>query len=447
MSSENIYRHFSVTEYCLIFLCFSFCLSGALLLPVNQCPDEAGRILLSDWICRTGRLPTGLEKETVIPGWGFSYALRPYLSSILGAAFKSFVVLFTDSPRALLAASRMCSVLAITGTCIFCLLLSRLLFVRRSSAVLFASLVCFLPQVIFLGMYQNNDSLSLLSVTMMLYFMIDGRNRKWSITSCSGLAIAISIGLLSYYSIYGWIVMCVVFCIVSVLLDDGIADKEAFILKRVVLISLLCILLAGWFFIRNYLVHDGDVFGLSSELRSREYFRSFGGVVFDYVSLRDNGLGVVDFFQFRNYEWIRVTVCSFVGVFGYLNLFLPENQYRCYFSVLAFGVLLALIVFICQKKNRKIGLFVLTLVLSVGITIALHAFQSYIRDYQPQGRYIISAALLMAYVIVYGVDRINFSKWQALAKSNILHPTVVLTLIWLSLFVWAFFGTMVKMIP
>ena len=422
-------------------------MSGALLLPVDQCPDEAGRLLLSDWISATGRLPSGWEKETVIYGWGFSYALRPYLSSIVGAVFKSSVALFTNSPRALLAASRMCSVLAITGTCFFCLLLSRLLFVRRSSAVLFASLVCFLPQVIYLGMYQNNDSLSLFSVTMMLYFMVDGRNQKWPITSCVGLAIGASIGFLSYYSIYGWIVMCVVFCIASVLLDDRISDKYAFILKRIVLISLICVLLAGWFFIRNYLVNDGDVFGLSSELRSRDYFKAHGIVLYDYVNLRDNGIGIIEFLKFQNYEWIRFTACGFVGVFGYYILYLPTNQFRCYFTVFALGALLSLVIFILQKQNKKDGLFLLTLVLSVGITVALHAYQSYARDYQPQGRYIISAALLMAYVIVYGVDRINFSKWQALAKSNILHPTVVLTLIWLSLFVWAFFGTMVKMIP
>ena len=48
-----------------------------------------------------------ISEEVIISGWGFSYALRPYLASIVGAGFQKLAACFTDSPRILLAASRM----------------------------------------------------------------------------------------------------------------------------------------------------------------------------------------------------------------------------------------------------------------------------------------------------------------------------------------------------
>ena len=222
----NQSKRLSAKEYLLVRLVFCICLTGALLLPMEQCPDEAGRHLLSNWIVRTGTLPTGNEMETMLmswedvnasvlsiradsefDGWGFSYALRPYLSSIVGAVFERIALCFTDSPRILLAASRMCSVLSVTFCCFFCLRLGHRLFNKQGAAALFAALVCFLPQVQFIGMYQNNDSLSLCAVSMMLYYLIEGFDLGWPVRSCVGLGISFSLGLLAYYSVYGWLLM------------------------------------------------------------------------------------------------------------------------------------------------------------------------------------------------------------------------------------------------
>lgn len=293
-------------ESLLVLLVFFICLAGALLLPMDQCPDEEGRKYLSDWMVRTGTLPTGNEMETMLmswedtsapvlsikpdsdfDGWGFSYALRPYLSAIVGAAFGRITACFTDSPRILLAASRMCSVLSVTLCCAFCLKLGQRLFARRNSAVLFAAIVCFLPQVLFLGMYQNNDSLSLCAVSMMLYFFVEGYDRKWPVKSCAGLAIGFSLGLLSYYSVYGWLLMGAVFCIFAVLTDPDIPDRGGLILKRAALVAVLCFLLAGWFFIRNALLHDGDFFGIAAEEVSRTKMRGLGYKLHEYVRYRE----------------------------------------------------------------------------------------------------------------------------------------------------------------
>ena len=287
-------RRFITPENALIAAVFCICLAGAFVLPVEQCPDEYGRQLLSRFIFLRGKLPTGNELETMImnwkqplfsqelilmpriggyDGWGFSYALRPYLSSMIAALFMKLFSLFTESHRILLAASRMCSVLSITGCCWFCLHLGHHLFEKRSSAVLFSAIVCFLPQVQFLGMYQNNDSLALFSASMLLYYLAEGFDRSWPVKSCIGLAIAFSIGLLSYYSIYGWLLMGGVFFVVSILTNSNISDKGRFLFRRVLLILMLCLILAGWFFIRNAMYHNGDFLGLASEQISRAWMR------------------------------------------------------------------------------------------------------------------------------------------------------------------------------
>ena len=163
---------------------FCICLTGALLLPVNQCPDEEGRLLLTEWMVRTGSLPTGNEAEVMIPDWGFSYALRPYLSAMIGAVFVRAVSFLTENSRVLLAAARMCSVLSVTVCCGFCLRLGKHVFDKTASALLYAVIVCFVPQVLFLGMYQNNDALSLAAVSAMVCYFAEGREAHWPLRSC-----------------------------------------------------------------------------------------------------------------------------------------------------------------------------------------------------------------------------------------------------------------------
>ena len=55
-------------ELALLLLCFFSCLIGAMLLPVDHCPDEGGRALLSQWMVQNHTLPKGNEMETIIHG-------------------------------------------------------------------------------------------------------------------------------------------------------------------------------------------------------------------------------------------------------------------------------------------------------------------------------------------------------------------------------------------
>ncbi len=453
MRLDNQKRLLTSLEYGLILLCFFICLTGALMLPTEQCPDEVHRSALIQYMFHHGRLPTGDEEETLslsslCPNYGFSYALRPYLPSIIGALFMRTAAVFTDSPSVLLLAARLCSVLSVTGCCCFCLLLGRRLFGRRSSAILFAVLVCFLPQVMFLGMYHNNDAPSLFAVCMMLYFLVDGYSRRWPVSCCVGLAVAFSIGLLTYYSIYGWILMSALFCVVSVLMDRGIPDKRGLILKRTLLVSVLCLLFAGWFFVRNAMLHDGDFLGIAYEEVSRARVEAMGFPLHQYECYRRDGFSLLEFFCRKDYDWLRKSAQSFVGIFANMTLYLPMGLYGVYAAVFAFGALLTLSVLIRRRPCRRDALLLSVMTVSVGINIVLHFWQCYARDYQPQGRYAISTIVLLGYLLAYGLDSVTVVVDGTEKKEPplTLQPAAVLTVVWLLLFAEAFFGTMTKML-
>ena len=95
-------KAFVCVEWAILACVFLICLTGACLLPFEQCPDEGERLKLTRWIIDHAALPTGNEPELIIENWGFSYATRPYLSSIIGAVFAKCAGLITESQRAAL---------------------------------------------------------------------------------------------------------------------------------------------------------------------------------------------------------------------------------------------------------------------------------------------------------------------------------------------------------
>lgn len=453
LPAGGVLKRLSAPEYCLVILCFAFCLAGALMLPLDSCPDEAGRKMISDWIASMGTLPTGNEPEVIMEQWGFSYAYRPYLASILSGLFMKLASFLTRSDQILLAASRMTSVLSLTGCCVFCLLLGRRLFRKRWSAILFAAIVCFLPQVMFLGMYQNNDIFSLFAVSMILYFWIRGYDTGWSAGSCAGLAVGLSAGLLSYYSAYGWLLMSVLLCLPAVLTDPAIRDKKGLILRRILLIAGICLLLAGWFFIRNAVLRDGDILGITSEHKLRQdpaylaRLEAAGKPLYEYVNYRRDGMSVWQFLQFREFEWLRMTTQSFVGVFGYMTIYLPGYQYGWYYAVFAAGMILFCATQLHRKRSKRNDLLFLMMVFSSGLCFFLHFWSSYARDYQPQGRYVITFVLQLSFMLADATDRTDIHAGQTKdGKPRELHPGAVLTGVWILLFVRVFFETMMKML-
>ena len=432
----------------LVFIVFLVCLFGACTINPAFCPDEAGRQLLTNYIFHNNKLPTGDEPETIIPGWGFSYALRPYLPSIIASFLMRLWSLIYTSDYSLLVVSRMCSVFSITGCCYLCIKSGNLLFKHKESSSLFATVLCFVPQVSYLGMYQNNDSFALFSTCLMFYTMIRGSRLHWDIRSSLLVAFSFSACVLSYYSAYMWLPMSAIFFVVTCFKDQAIDNKYYFIAKRAFLIGEVVFLLTGWFFIRNAILHDGDFLGISTEREMRDIALSQGSSLYDFVNSREQGISFSQFFSTKDYEWLRMTTRSAIGVFGYMDIYLSTAQYTRYYFCILLALTIFVILRVVKHKDIESILTTLYLVFSSVLTIGLSLYQSYCRDYQPQGRYIITVILFVAYAFSYAADNLTVTVEHSTCEKNLSFPLHTFAIIvWLILFIQAWYEAIMIMTP
>ncbi|SFP38091.1 hypothetical protein SAMN04487928_101167 [Butyrivibrio proteoclasticus] len=436
----------------LVLIVFFICLSGGIMLSTKYCPDEYARFILTDYIFRTGTLPIGYEQEVMIPGWGFSYALRPYLTSLIGAAFMRIASVITENSNVLVTMSRMPSVIATAFTCYFCLKTGNEIFERRIASFSFAVITCFVPQVMFCGMYLNNDSISLTAVAMGVYFLVRGYKLNWNLGSCIGLAAAFALCLLSYYTVCLWGAFACGFCIISCLVDKTIDNKVIFIFKRAVFIAIITICFSGFFFVRNALLHNGDFLGIASEELSRQELIEQGQTLVQYNPGAANSNSIIDMLLQNHAGWIVGTIRSLIACFGYLNIPIPDLQYGEYYALIVFVTIIFAVIMFFKKQNELIYLIFANLTLSSIVVFILSVIQSYYRDYQSQGRYVIIVVLLVGFIFGIVADNLSivtFSDSDIVSFKNRLMKNIVaatIIFLWILQFIRIWFESMTKMI-
>lgn len=391
-----------VAQSLFVFVLFAMYLHLAVVLPMDQAPDEAMRYDLAKWIYTHMALPVGNEEEIVSPVWGFSYAYNPYLPSMLAALLMRVASLFDTSELTLLVAARMVSVLASCGSVCLCFRIGPYLFQRRGSTYLLAMLVGLWPQVVFLSAYHNNDAFSLFSCFLILYFLLAGRREHWPTHRCIGLGVAISLCLLTYYYAYGWVLISVMFCIVSCVYDSEVTDKTKFIVQKSLLVAGVIFLCAGWYFIRNAVIYHGDILGMAA---SREFKAEYALTheVHWPNPPRKQGAGIMT--MLFGSGWILTTLKSYIGKFGYMTTELPKVIYMAYGILVLCGLLLAVYRVVTRRKKVD-WLLSAALLAAMVLPVLISIYGSYTIDYQPQGRYIISSLPALACTVVFGYEQL-----------------------------------------
>jgi len=364
----------------------------------NGCPDEPMRTVLTNWIAANGRLPTGYEYEIINPIWGYSYAFTPYLPSMIGAVFASFASLFTTSEHVILFAERLVSVLSGLGSVYISFRIGDKIFTNKSSVYFTSCLVAFWPQVVFLSGYHNNDILSLLCAFIVLDAMISGIKNKWNYMNMMYLAVGVSLCLLAYFFAYGWVLFAVAgfFYTAS---KQGLKQKE--ILKKAGMVALAVFVLAGWYFIRNGIIYNGDFLGFNqNDLCAAKYEEEYGVHPVNWP-----GCYVTPFPQMLfERGWLKWTIESFIGLFGGLVIALDKTFYAYYY----FYFISCFVLFGIYKAKRQTKfnwVYIATLVAMILIPLSLSAYSSYTRDYSAQGRYIISSIPAIVLLMGEGVDK------------------------------------------
>lgn len=367
-------------------------------------PDEAMKYDVCKYIAVNGHLPHGGDPSIRNGIWGTSYGFTPLLSYIVSAIFLKIACLFTEDAQILYIAVRFTSVLCITGMTAMIIRIGHLLFEKRNSRWLFIALTTLLPQVLYLGSYLNNDSFALLTISIIIYAWIRGTREQWDVKSCVLLAVGIGLCALSYYNAYGYILCSIPLFFFSFRKSGKTRGNMIRMWKMAGLIAGIAFLIAGWWFIRNAVIYQGDFLGLTT---SNQYAEAYAQAEFK-PSLRPNPnhLGWSFYEMLISNNWIRDTLMSFVGLLGTTGLPMLGKIYKCIWGVILLGYLGIAAMVMKREKSQNSRLLSIIFVLSIVIPVGLSFYHSYWIDFQPQGRYLMPMLIPFLYFSVTGLEYI-----------------------------------------
>jgi len=412
-------------DHLLIALYFSvyFIIGISLLIiqPFGNPPDEFNRYLIPSYICEHGTLPNGYEESIRIPGYGFSYGFQPILPYMVQGYAMRLTNCFTDSDIALLYTARTVNLLFGFITAFFVLRLAKKWFPDSRMQYLFAYLVTFLPTSIFLHTYVNTDSCCMMSIAIMLYGLTKGICENFSVSACVYLSVGIILCALSYYNAYGFILSSILLFFAYYLYSKKTGEKSHItlawkpLLKKGSFISAMVLLGIGWWFIRSYILYDGDFLGL----KTRDYCASLYALP-DFhpetrVTYKNQGLSMWD--MLVTSDFINVSILSFIGILGPMVIISSIWVYRFY-KLLFFIGFLACAILRIKKKNygfpdalrEKRPLFShffhCNMIFCIIMPCLLSMYYSYGTDYQPQGRYLMPALIPVCYYCVRGIQKV-----------------------------------------
>lgn len=415
---------------------FSLCLKWSMTIKYDRAPDEYMKYDICKYIFINRDLPHGGDESIRNPIWGISYAFTPILSYMLSALSMKIIMLITHSDNLMVIAARLVSVLSITGYALLCVKISEKLF-KGIYKWLFVVLATLLPQVVFLGSYINNDSLALLSIAIIVYSWLRGIEKYWNWKSCIIMAVGLAICSLSYYNAYGYILTSIFMYCISCYIKK-IHFKE--FLRKGIVIALIAFALAGWWFIRNFILYDGDFIGINV---SREYGEMYAQEQYKPSNRTTPANRNVNLkYMLFDMKWLKMTLLSFVGVFGYMDVYMDIHIYRTYkmIAILAvigivFGFILKIIKRIINKENKEKSennitteiekkekiLLNIIMIINIIIPIALSLYYSYYSDFQPQGRYIMTIIIPLMYFMTIGLKNIC----DFIIRNNILKNILI----------------------
>ena len=423
-TSANIFKN-PINFQILITICYFavyFVLGLSLLLkqPFGNPPDEYNRYLIPQYIAEHGTLPDGFEESIRIPAYGFSYAFQPILPYMVQGYSMRLIGCFTQDSDILFYTARLVDFVFGLIMAVFILLLGRKWFQDRRLQWFFCFLTMFIPQSLFLHTYVNTDSCCMMSIAIMLYGLTLCLSDHFRYRSCLVMSVGIILCALSYYNAYGFILSCILLFFAHYLsLKEGRLhlDLKPF-LKKGLFIGALVLLGIGWWFVRSYILYDGDFLGLSTRNMCAELYGNENMKPDVRITYRSRGYTVLS--MLFESDFLVLSINSFICMFGPMVATTALWIYRFYKFLFAAGIVGSLIPLSRLGKNSA-GIsfgrdsserpvldrfFHLNMTLCMLIPLILSLIYSYGTDYQPQGRYLMPALIPLCYYCVRGSEKL-----------------------------------------
>lgn len=375
---------FLSAEKILVILLFLFYLAFASVLPASQSPDEISRLLVPFYISDNGCLPNGYDEMLRHKIWGQSYGFTVYGASLFSVIFINVAKIFTADMSTLIFAARIPS-------CIFGALgiatlmkIATMLDFNRVGTIIMGLCLGILPQYVFLSSYHNADIFSMFCSCLVIYSWLSAAKHAWNTKTSLMLGVSLGLLALSYYFAYLLIPLSIIFFIITAKWQHLPVMK---CVQYALMIFIVAFLIAGWFFIRNYILYDGDFFGMRAWSDCSEIYAQSSYKPSTYVTPKSSGKSFTDILFSK--EWLWSTFTSSICCLGYMEFTIPKWTYIvCLIIIMVAVAISAIRVFYVSKDRVKILLWTLLFLLFVG-TILLSAYRAWSTDYQAQGRYII----------------------------------------------------------
>lgn len=435
-------------ELVFLLVVFFYYYAWARVQPYNVSPDEHMRYDVIRYIYRHGALPHGGDPEIRNSIWGISYGFKPLLAGILSACLMKLVSFVRDTPFALLMAARLVSVCAGTATVFFAVRIAKIMFPDRRAARLLIAAVAFYPNMAFLSSYINNDSLALCATAFITYVWVRTIREGWTRKNCVMLAAAISICALSYYNAYGFILCSMILFCVAILAGQKFRRGFCELAAKGLLITLIVASLCGWWFVRNYLIYDGDFLARQTERDYGEQYADDAHKPSNLETPQKLGMTPVQMLFWRRedlpFSWLGMTCRSFVGMFGYMTIMQPLWYYLLWWFFLLVGLLGMLMsarrLFAVRRDGvwQRAGMVHLAMLAAMVIPNLLNVYYSYTGDFQPQGRYSMPMFLPLMYFVCTGWQTIAGRLIKDREKYRIAMEHLSFFPVWLGLF--SYFG-------
>jgi len=309
----------------------------------------------------------------------------------------------------LLTAARLTSVLSGTMFAYILIKIEKRLF-QGITKYFSICLGIFLPQLIFLSSYVNNDVIALLGTAVITLSWIRWLEEGASFKNALLMVIGIIICSLSYYFSYGYILMSMVFILLYFRKKkpEGKYDVKK-MLKYASFIAITVLIFISFFFIRN-LVLTGSLWGYHSFVNQSD------GPKYTVASVHIPLWYMV--FQTR---WLKYTAASFICVLSYMTLFTKIWIYQFYYILLILGCIGVGIKTILQREiMKKYELLYICFPFCLVIPVILTLAFSYYVSYQPQGRYLYGMFIPLNIIITFGIDAMieySFVLWKKIQKN------------------------------
>lgn len=429
-----------VRLFAFLSIVFVFILMWACIQPLNSSPDEGMRYDIVRFIINHGYIPDGRDPEIRSQIWGISYAFYPIISYMIMAIPAKLVSLFTTDAFACVIAARVVNAIFGTITAYLVVRISEMLFCGRER-YLFTALVVFLPGVVFVQSYVNNDAMALLATAWIIYVWTRAIKEGWTWGLCIHLSFAIAVCALSYYNAYGFILCSIIFFFTTILASNSEKNKAKYVISRTVLIVILVLALAGWWFVRNYILY-GDFTGWNVTTQYSEMYAMDGYKPSQRDNLAQKGINFFKLLTLRKNDslpWIIIVIRGYIGTFGYLNIYMPLLLTAVYALIIGIG---AVGFFLClrdtfklkasDKENGRLGkkgIFNWCMLIAIIITFAFLVYYNLYSDFQAQGRYLIPMTIPLMYFITLGIQRLMNLFVKRKKIQNIIYSVICILII------------------